>query len=415
MKANSISSPTLFDAKRIRMDFPLLQQKINGKPLIYLDNGATSQKPQQVIDAIINYYKTENANVHRGVHTLSQQATFAFDEARSTVQKHLNAALPAEIIFTKGTTDSINLLASVLEGDFVSSGDEVCVSELEHHSNIVPWQILCEKTGAELKVIPITPLGELDLDVARKLIGPKTKLLALTHVSNSLGTIVPVKELIEMAKVVGALTAIDGAQAVPHLQVDVQALDCDFYSFSGHKLFGPTGIGILYGKEKWLKQLRTYQGGGGMIKTVRFEKTEYADIPQKFEAGTPHIEGAIGLAAAINYVNTIGLKNITQYENELLEYATSKLDMIEGLKIVGRASHKAAVISMVAEEVHPFDLGTLLDQQGIAVRTGHHCNQPLMQCLGIPGTVRASFAFYNTHEEVDALVDGIRKALKMLR
>lgn len=404
----------VFDVSRIRKDFPLLDVRVYGKPLVYLDNGATAQKPQQVIDAITTYYTAQNANVHRGVHTLSQEATALYDAARIRIQKHLNAASAQEIIFTKGTTDGINLLASTFENNFISSGDEVIISEMEHHSNIVPWQILCEKVGAVLKVIPINDEGELIQAAYQSLFSPKTKLVAITHVSNTLGTVNPVKEMIAYAHERDVLVCLDGAQAVPHMKVDVQELDCDFYVYSAHKLFGPTGMGVLYGKEKWLQKLPPYQGGGGMIKTVSFQKTEYADLPHRFEAGTPHIEGAIGLAAAIDYVEEIGYTKIHNHEQDLLTYATEKLSKIAAVKIIGTATQKAAVISFVVDGTHPFDVGTLLDKMGIAVRTGHHCNQPLMQRFGIPGTVRASFAFYNTIEEVDALAEGVKKVIKML-
>lgn len=404
----------VFDVSRIRKDFPLLDVKVHGKPLVYLDNGATAQKPQQVIDAITTYYATQNANVHRGVHTLSQEATVLYDAARNCVQEQLNAASAHEVIFTKGTTDGINLLAATFENNFIRPGDEIIISEMEHHSNIVPWQILCEKVGAMLKVIPINDAGELIQAAYQSHFTPKTKLVAITHVSNTLGTVNPVKEMIAFAHERGVLVCLDGAQAVPHMKVDVQELDCDFYVYSAHKLFGPTGMGVLYGKEKWLTKLPPYQSGGGMIKTVSFQKTEYADLPHKFEAGTPHIEGAIGLAAAIRYVDEIGYEHIQKHEHELLAYATEKLSAITAVRIIGTAVHKAAVISFVVEGTHPFDVGTLLDKMGIAVRTGHHCNQPLMQRFGIPGTVRASFAFYNTFEEVDALAEGIKKAIKML-
>ncbi len=414
MAATLEQSIPVFDVFRIRKDFPLLASKVNGKNLIYLDNGATTQKPQAVIDAITKYYFEQNANVHRGVHSLSQTATLLYDNARSVVQKHLNAALPEEIIFTKGTTDSINLLANTFEKNFIKSGDEIILSEMEHHSNIVPWQILCEKVGATLKIIPINDPGELLLSSFKELFTPATKFLAVTHVSNSLGTINPVKEMIAYAHQRGVIVGLDGAQAVPHMLVDVQDLDCDFYAYSGHKLFGPTGIGVLYGKEKWLNKMPPYQSGGGMIKTVTFQKTEYADLPHKYEAGTPNIEGAIGLAAAIDYVAKIGLENIQKYEHELVEYAIGKLKQIEHVKLIGTAQNKASVISFVVEGAHPFDVGTILDKLGIAVRSGHHCNQPLMARYKIAGTVRASFAFYNTYEEVDALADGLKKAIKML-
>ena len=406
---------TSIDIQKIRADFPILSRKVNGKPLIYFDNGATAQKPQQVIDAIDNYYKNQNANIHRGVHTLSQQITIAYENARSTIQKHLNAAHPQEIIFTSGTTASINLVASSFGKKNISKGDEIIISAMEHHSNILPWQIVCEEKGAVLKVIPINDSGELLMDDYKKLLSDKTKIVAVTHISNTLGTINPIKEIIELARAKNIPVLIDGAQAVPHTSVNVQALDCDFYVFSGHKLFGPTGVGILYGKEKWLTDLPPYQVGGGTIKTVTFEKTEYADLPLKFEAGTPHIEGGVGLAVAIDYVNSIGLSEIAAYEHELLVYATEALQKMEGLKIIGTAKNKASVISFVVEGLHPFDIGTILDQLGVAVRTGHHCTQPLMQRYGIQGTIRASFAFYNTKEEIDEFIIGLNRAIKMLK
>ncbi|NDP28589.1 MAG: cysteine desulfurase [Flavobacterium sp.] len=410
----TITKNSALNIQELRQDFPILSKKINGKPLVYLDSGATAQKPKQVLDAISRYYQTQNANVHRGVHQLSQEITVAYENARATVQKHLNAALSEEIIFTSGTTESINLVASSFGKKYIKSGDEIIISEMEHHSNILPWQILCEEKGAVLKVIPINENGELFIDEYKKLLCSKTKIVAVTHVSNTLGTINPVKEIIELAHEKNIPVLIDGAQAVPHLKVDVQALDADFYCFSGHKLFGPTGVGILYGKEKWLNEMPPYKVGGGTIKTVTFEKTEYADLPLKFEAGTPHIEGGIGLAAAIDYLNEIGIENIGAYECELLEYATAQLSSVEGLRIIGTAKEKASVISFVIEKVHPLDIGTILDKQGIAVRTGHHCTQPLMEHFGIPGTIRASLVFYNTKEEIDSLVNGIQKAIKML-
>jgi len=411
----TITKNSILNIQKLRQDFPLLSKKVKGITLVYLDSGATAQKPKQVIDAISDYYQTQNANVHRGVHQLSQEITIAYENARTTVQNHLNAAVSQEIIFTSGTTESINLVASSFGKKYIKSGDEIIISEMEHHSNILPWQILCEEKGAVLKVIPINENGELFIDEYKKLLCSKTKIVAVTHVSNTLGTINPVKEIIELAHEKNIPVLIDGAQAVPHVKVDVQALDADFYCFSGHKLFGPTGVGILYGKEKWLNEISPYQVGGGTIKTVTFEKTEYADLPLKFEAGTPHIAGGIGLAAAIDYVNEIGLENIGAYEHELLEYATFKLLTIEGLRIIGTAKEKASVISFVIEEIHPFDVGTLLDKQGIAVRTGHHCTQPLMEHFGLPGTIRASLVFYNTKEEIDVLVNGIEKAIKMLK
>ncbi len=399
----------------IRADFPILSRKVNGKPLIYFDNGATSQKPKSVIDALDNYYSNQNANIHRGVHTLSQEITLDYENARTTIQKLLNAAYSHEIIFTKGTTDGINLVATSFGKRYVGLGDEIIVSAMEHHSNILPWQQLCDEKGAILKVIPINDAGELQLEEFKKLVNSKTKMVAISHVSNTLGTINPIKEIIKLAHAKNVPVLVDGAQAVPHTIVDVQELDCDFYCFSGHKLFGPTGIGILYGKEKWLNAMPPYQVGGGTIKTVSFEKTEYADPPLKFEAGTPHIAGAIGLAAAIDYVNAIGLNTIASYEYELLTYATEALQKIDGLKIIGTAKQKASVISFIVDGLHPFDIGTILDQLGIAVRTGHHCTQPLMARYGISGTVRVSFAFYNTKYEIDEFIEGLQRAIKMLK
>ena len=401
--------------EKIRADFPILSKKVNGKPLVYFDNASTAQKPKLVIDAITNYYENQNANIHRGVHTLSQEITIAYENARVTVQKHLNAAHPHEIIFTKGTTESINLIASSFGKKFISKGDEIIVSEMEHHSNILPWQQVCEERGALLKVIPINDAGELIISDYKRLLNSKTKIVAITHLSNTLGTINPIEEIIALAHAQNIPVLVDGAQAVPHIRVDVQKLFADFYVFSGHKLFGPTGVGILYGKEKWLNELPPYQVGGGTIKTVTFEKTDFADLPLKFEAGTPHIEGGIGLAVAIDYINTIGLDAIEEYEHELLVYATEKLETIEGVKIIGTSKNKASVISFIVDGLHPFDIGTILDQLGIAVRTGHHCTQPLMQRFGIPGTIRASFAFYNTKEEIDIFLSGLEKAIKMLK
>jgi len=423
MSAAKTIEKALLNIEKIRADFPILSKKVNGKHLVYFDNGATAQKPQVVIDAIIGYYQNQNANVHRGVHTLSREITVAYENARTTIQKHINAKHAHEIIFTKGTTDAINLVASSLGKKFISQGDELIITAMEHHSNILPWQQLCEEKGAILKVIPINSEGELLLDEFEKLLSEKTKLVAVTHVSNTLGTVNPVEKIIEITRNFtspsgrkgGALVLIDGAQAVPHMKVDVQKLDCDFYCFSGHKLFGPTGVGVLYGKEKWLNQMPPYQVGGGVIKTVTFEKTEYADLPLKFEAGTPHIEGGIGLAAAIDYVNGIGLENSAAYEQELLEHAAAELKKIEGVKIIGEAKNKASVISFIVDGLHPFDVGTLLDQMGIAVRTGHHCTQPLMQFYNIQGTIRASFAFYNTKEEIDFFINALKKAISMLK
>ncbi len=403
------------DIEKIRADFPILSHKINGKPLIYFDNGATTQKPRSVIDAIIDYYKNQNANIHRGVHTLSQETTVAYENARVVVQKQLNANYSHEIIFTKGTTDSINLVASSFGKKFISKGDEILISAMEHHSNILPWQQVCEEKGAILQVIPISDAGELLIADYKKLLNVKTKIVAITHISNTLGTINPIEEIIALAHAKNIPVLVDGAQAAPHTGIDVQLSGADFYCFSAHKVFGPTGIGVLYGKEKWLNQMPPYQVGGGTIKTVSFNNTHYADLPLKFEAGTPHIAGAIGLAAAINYINEIGITTIQLYEQELLEHATQALKNIEGVKIIGTATNKASVISFVADGLHPFDIGTILDQLGIAVRTGHHCTQPLMDFYCVPGTVRISLAFYNTIAEIDDFISGLKRAIKMLR
>jgi cysteine desulfurase/selenocysteine lyase len=367
-----------------------------------------------VIDAITRYYETQNANIHRGVHTLSQQLTTAYENARITVQKHLNARHAQEIIFTRGTSESISLVASGFGKKFIAAGDAIIVSQMEHHSNILPWQQVCEEKGASLKVIPLNDRGELKMDAFKALLSPSVKMVAVTHVSNTMGTINPVKDIVKLAHAQNIPVLIDGAQAVPHMKVDMQDLDADFYCFSGHKVYGPTGVGILYGKEAWLNKLPNYQVGGGTIKTVSFAKTEYADLPLRFEAGTPHIEGGIGLAAALDYLNGLGLENIEAYEHGLLEYATQQLSSIEGLRIIGTAARKAGVISFVIEGLHPLDIGTILDKLGIAVRTGHHCTQPLMECYNVPGTVRVSLAIYNTKEEIDELYKGILKAKKML-
>lgn len=403
----------MLDIQKIRADFPILSQKVNGKPLVYFDNGATSQKPKVVIDAITKYYEEINANIHRGVHTLSQLATDAYEVSRGKIQKHINAKFSHEVIFTSGTTHSINAVANGF-ASILKMGDEVMVSALEHHSNIVPWQMLCEKTGAILKVIPMNENGELIMSDFDKLLSEKTKIVTVNHISNALGTINPIEYMIEKAHQVGAAILIDGAQATPHLRPDVQALDCDFYVFSGHKICGPTGVGILYGKEEWLRKLPPYQGGGEMIATVSFEKTTYADLPHKFEAGTPNIEGGIVLGTAIDYLNEIGFENIAKYEHELLEYATAKLLEIEGLRIFGTSENKTSVISFNIEGIHPYDIGTIIDKLGIAVRTGHHCAQPIMDFYKIPGTIRASFAFYNTKEEIDIFVEAVKKAQMML-
>lgn len=401
------------DIQDIRADFPILNQEVNGKPLVYLDNGASSQKPQVVIDAISKYYTEINANIHRGVHTLSQKATDAYEEARKKLQKHFNAKLVEEIIFTKGTTDGINLVANGF-ASIVKEGDEILVSAMEHHSNIVPWQMLCERTGASLKVVPMNQQGELIMEEYDKLLNEKTKLVAVNHISNALGTINPIKEIIDKAHAVEAVVLIDGAQATPHVKPDVQALNCDFYVCSAHKMCGPTGVGILYGKEEWLNIIPPYQGGGEMIKEVTFEKTTYACLPHKFEAGTPNIAGGIVFGIAIDYLNQIGFDYIQQQEKELLDYATQELTKIEGLNIVGTAKEKTSVISFNIEGCHPYDVGTIVDKLGVAVRTGHHCTQPIMNFFDIPGTIRASFMFYNTKEDVDALVTAIKKAKMML-
>lgn len=403
----------MFDVQKVRADFPILSQKVNGKPLVYFDNGATSQKPQVVIDAISKYYSEINANIHRGVHTLSQLATDAYEVSRNTIQNHINAKHNHEIIFTSGTTFGINLVANGF-ASLLKAGDEVMVSALEHHSNIVPWQFLCEKTGAKLVVIPMNEKGELILSEFDKLLSEKTKIVTVNHISNALGTVNPIEYIIKKAHGVGAAVLIDGAQATPHLRPDVQALDCDFYVFSGHKVCGPTGVGILYGKEEWLRKLPPYQGGGEMIAEVTFEKTTYADLPHKFEAGTPNIEGGIVLGTAIDYMNSIGFDNIAAYEQELLDYGTKRLQEIEGLTIYGTSENKASVISFNIEGIHPYDIGTIIDKLGIAVRTGHHCAQPIMNFFNIPGTIRASFAFYNTKEEIDIFVEAVKKAQMML-
>ncbi len=388
---------------------------MNGKPIVFLDSAASSQKPRQVIDAMDQYYKRQHANVHRGVYQLSQEATDAFERARELVRSFVNAASDKEIIFTRGTTEGINLVASSFGRQFLKEGDEVIVSHLEHHSNIVPWQLICEQQGAKLKVIPVTETGELDMDAFRSLLSDRTRIVAVNHVSNALGTVNPVEEIIREAHARDIPVLLDGAQAVPHMKVDVQELDVDFYVFSGHKMLGPTGIGVLYGKTRWLEAMPPYHGGGEMIHTVSFEKTTYAELPHKFEAGTPDIAGAVGLGAAVEYMMEIGPDVIGQHEHQLLRYATEKLLQIEGLKIYGTADNKAGVISFLVEGIHPYDLGTLLDKQGIAVRTGHHCAQPLMDRYGIPGTVRASFAVYNNREDVDKLVAGLERAVKMLK
>lgn len=401
------------DVKKIRKDFPILQQQVHGKPLVYLDNAATSQKPRAVIDAVNRYYLAGNSNVHRGIHFLSEQATAAYEDARAKVGRFLNASDSRGVIFVRGTTEGINLVAQSYGRTFLKRGDEVIISAIEHHSNIVPWQILCGQVGAVLRVIPINHDGELLIDEYEKLLNQRTKFVSITHVSNSLGTVVPVKEIVELAHRREIPVLIDGAQAVPHMKVDVQDLDCDFYTFSGHKLFGPTGIGVLYAKLGLLETMPPYQGGGDMISLVTFEKTHYNVVPYKFEAGTPHIEGVIGLGAAIDYLNGIGMEAIAAYEQELLAYATETLSRVEGLRIIGTAKEKAGVLSFVLDGIHAHDVGTVLDQEGVAIRAGHHCAMPVMQRFGVPATTRASFAFYNTREEIDVLVKAIHRALKV--
>jgi len=410
---NLAKEHTTFNVESIRKDFPILNRKVNGKPLIYFDNAATSQTPQQVIDVIVDYYSNYNANIHRGVHSLSQEATDAYEQARIKIQKHFNAEHSHEIIFTAGTTHSINLVANGFSS-LLKKGDEIIVSALEHHSNIVPWQMLCERTGAILKVIPMNQDGELVLSEFDSLLNENTKLVFVNHISNALGTINPIKYIIEKAHAVGAAVLVDGAQSCPHLKPDVQELDVDFYVCSAHKICGPTGVGMLYGKEEWLKKLPPYQGGGEMIAEVTFEKTTYADLPHKFEAGTPNICGGIAFGAALDYMNNIGFENIANYEHQLLVYATEQLQDIESLKIYGTAKDKTSVISFNVGAIHPYDIGTILDKMGIAVRTGHHCAQPIMDYYKIPGTIRASFMFYNTKEEIDTFIIALKKAIMML-
>lgn len=414
MTIAAIKPPLEFDVERIRADFPILDQKISGHQLAYLDNGASTQKPNQVIDLIKEFYENDNSNVHRGIHTLSQRATDRFEGARKTVQKFINAESDAEIIFTSGTTDAINLVANSFVRESFQAGDEVLISAMEHHSNIVPWQMLEQSIGIKLKVIPINDKGELLYEEFEKLLSSKTKLLAVTQLSNALGTITPLKMMIDAAHAVGAKVLVDGAQAIAHAEVDVQALDCDFYAFSGHKIFSPTGIGVLYGKRALLDAMPPYQGGGDMIKVVSFSGTEFNELPYKFEAGTPNIAGAIGLAAGIDYVSDIGIANIAKHEQELLDYATEKMLAIDGLRIIGTAEHKASIISFEIDGVHASDLGTLLDHQGVAIRVGHHCAMPVMEFFGVSATTRASLAFYNNKADIDALVTALKKAVTML-
>jgi len=409
------SKPGAFSRERWQTEFPILRQKVHGKPLVYLDNAATSQKPACVIEAISNFYSTCNANVHRGVHSLSERATEQFELAREKVRRFINAPRVEEIVFVRGTTEAINLVAQGFGRSRIRAGDEILVSCLEHHSNIVPWQLLCESTGAVLKVAPINDAGELVLDELEALLGPKTRLVALAHVSNALGTVNPARQLVAMAHARQVPVLLDGAQAVPHMPVDVAALDCDFYAFSGHKMFGPMGIGVLFGKRDWLESMPPYQGGGDMILSVTFEKTIYNRLPYKFEAGTPDVAAAVGLGRAIDYLSELGMERVASQERELLGYATRALAAIPGLRLIGTAREKASVISFVLDDIHPHDVGTILDQEGIAIRTGHHCAQPLMERFGLDATARASFAFYNTREDVDRLVDGLAKVKELFR
>ena len=417
MKAQAIVSTSTsrrpFDVLALRRDFPILAEQVHGKPLVYFDNGATSQKPRSVIDAVARYYAAENSNIHRGVHSLSERATAAYEAARDKVRRFVNARSDKEIIYVRGTTEAINLVAQSYGRAFLKAGDEIIVSAMEHHSNIVPWQMLCEQVGARLKVIPINHDGELIVEEYRRLLNNRTKFVAVTHVSNALGTIVPAKEIVALAHDRGVPVLLDGAQAVPHLKVDVQDLGCDFYAFSGHKMFGPTGVGVLYGRAELLEKMPPYQGGGDMISLVTFEKTHYNVLPYKFEAGTPHISGGIGLGAAIDYLNLLDWPQVMAHEQDLLNYATAALSEIDQLKIIGTAKEKAGVLSFVFDHIHAHDMGTILDQEGVAVRAGHHCAMPVMQRFGVPATTRASFAFYNTKEEVDVLVRAIRRALKV--
>jgi cysteine desulfurase/selenocysteine lyase len=404
----------VFDVNTIRQFFPILNREVNNKLLVYLDNAATSQKPQSVIDALSNYYSNYNANIHRGIHTLAEEATAAYEATRVTAQEFIGAAFSEEIIFTRGTTEGINLVAYTWGRQNIYAGDEIIISGMEHHSNIVPWQILCEEKKAILKIIPVTDEGELDMDAYKNLLSSKTKLVSIVHVSNALGTVNPVKEIIDAAHGVGAVVMVDGAQSTVHLDIDVQQMNCDFFAFSGHKVYGPTGIGVLYGKKEILGNMPVFMGGGEMIKEVTFEKTTYNNLPYKYEAGTPNIADTIALKSALDFITETGKDIVQKYENELLKYATAQMEAIPGLKIIGKAKEKVSVVSFVIKNIHPQDIGVLLDNQGIAVRTGHHCTQPLMARFGIPGTVRASFAMYNTKEEIDRLIAGLHKAIKML-
>jgi len=406
---------SIFDVEKVRREFPILHQKVNGKPLVYLDNAATSQKPESVLRALDKYYREYNSNIHRGVHYLSERATQAYEQGRAAAQRFINAGDPSEVIFVRGTTEAINLVAQTWGRKHVGAGDEIIISAMEHHSGIVPWQMLCEEKGAKLRVIPINDQGELLLEEYEKLLGPKTKFVSLAHVSNALGTINPVGRIIEMAHRRGVPVLLDGAQAAPHVKVDVRALDCDFYAFSSHKLYGPTGVGVLYGKAKLLDAMPPYQGGGDMISSVTFEKTTYNKLPYKFEAGTPNIAGGIGLGAAIQYLNQFDWEQVESHERDVLAYATERVSSVPGVRLIGTAREKTAVISFVFEGIHPHDVGTILDQEGIAIRTGHHCAQPVMERFGIPGTARASFGLYNTRADVDALVAGLHKVLEVFQ
>jgi len=412
---SKVSVVSGFDITRIRADFPILAQEVHGKPLVYLDNAASAQTPQPVLDALIKFYQQDYSNIHRGVHVLSQRSTEAYEDARLKLQRHFNAEEVSEIIFVRGTTEAINLVAQTYGRSHIHKGDEILISAMEHHSNIVPWQMLCEQTGAVLRVIPMDDQGTLDMEEFDKLLSPKTKLVSVVHVSNALGTINPVKEIIKKAHSIDVPVLLDGAQACPHMKIDVQDLDCDFYTMSGHKLFGPTGIGTLYAKSKWLEALPPYHGGGDMIESVSFEKSVYAKAPHKFEAGTPNIAGTIGMGAAIDYLQSIGMEQIAAYEAELLDYATKALEQISGLRLIGTSPNKASVLSFVLDGIHPHDIGTILDQKGIAIRAGHHCAEPVMKRFGIPATARASLAFYNTHAEIDALVDGIETTIRLFQ
>ncbi len=403
-----------FDVAEIRRDFPILEREVNGKPLVYFDNAATTQKPNVVIDSMAHYYRYENANIHRGLHFLSEVATEQYENARLKVKEFINAMSASEVIFTKGTTDGINLLANTMcRADILNEGDEIIVSHMEHHANIVPWQLICDRKKTVLKVIPINDDGEIIFEEYVKLISPKTKLVSIVHTSNTLGTVNPIKQIIDVAHDNGIPVLVDAAQAVAHQNIDVQELDCDFLVFSGHKLFGPTGIGVLYGKTEWLNKLPPYQGGGDMIRTVTFEGSTYEDIPNKFEAGTPNIVGGIGLGVAIKYLNMFDFNEIKNYESELLQYATEKMSNINGLKIIGTAKNKAPVISFTVDNIHPYDIGTIIDTDGIAIRTGHHCTQPIMKRFNVPATARASFSFYNTKEEIDVFINALHKVIKM--